>query len=115
MKTRAIVSQNRKDIVFRPVQFTPSISEEFDICCVGHNFFKIPQPLGEGYVVQDYLLDQTQLTHGGAHMVDPLQLDLTQSSGYAFHLRAACGKRFHVRLPKGVTELGFSAYLGRAG
>ena len=46
-------------------------------------------------------------------MADPIQFDLTQSSGYSFNILAACGKRFHVNLPSNVTNASFSAYLGR--
>ena len=94
------------------------ITEEFDICCVGHNFFPLPsdvlhpsEPMR--YVVQDYLLDQSRRTGAGAAMVERTQADFTASVGYAFQLRASCGKAFHVKPPVGVAAVSFVAYLGR--
>ena len=105
-------------VISRPRPPFDVISEEFDVCCTGHNFFALPNDVllprePARYVVQDYLLDQSHLTGGGAAMVERTQADFTASTGYSFQLRASCGKAFHVKLPVGVTDISFVAYLGR--
>src|SRR5713101_2379191 len=74
----------------------PILTEEINVCCVGHVFGKLPVLPGQsgGHFVQDFLVDQSQSTGGGARMVDPVQFDLTQSPGYVFRIQASCGKRF---------------------
>ncbi len=61
----------------------------------------------------DFFVDQSQSTAGGVKMADQIQFDFTRSSAYMFSVSAACGKQFNVNLPSGVTNIGFSAYLGR--
>lgn len=94
------------------------LTEDLYVCCIGHAFGQIPpetQPPGAKpvYFVTDFLVDQSQSTGGGAKMTDPIQFDLTRSSGYTFQLLAACGKLIQVNLPDNVTTANFSAYLGR--
>jgi hypothetical protein len=94
------------------------LTEDLYVCCIGHAFGQIPpETLPPGtqpvYFVTDFLVDQSQSTGGGAKMIDPIQFDLTRSSGYMFQILAACGKIFHVNLPANVSSANFSAYLGR--
>jgi hypothetical protein len=98
-----------------PVPVEPILGEDLYVCCIGHAFGQIPPEPGipPRFFVTDFLVDQSQSTGGGARMADPIQFDLTQSSGYSFNILAACGKRFHVNLPSNVTNASFSAYLGR--
>ncbi len=96
----------------------PILSEDIFVCCIGHAFGEVPptmlppgaQPI---YFVTDFLIDQSQSTNGGSVLADPIQFDLTQSTGYMYQILAACGKRFHVKLPVNVSGTNFSAYLGR--
>jgi hypothetical protein len=91
------------------------LTEDLQVCCVGHSFGPKPDGLGgpAAYYVQDFLVDQSQSTGGGAFMADPIQFDLTRSTGYRYRISAACGKHFVVNLPAGATNAYFSGYLGR--
>jgi hypothetical protein len=92
------------------------LSEDLYVCCTGHAFGVVP-PDDPGdppiYFVHDILVDQSQSTGGGAFMADPIQFDLTRSTGYIYRISALCGKHFHINLPANVTNAYFSAYLGR--
>ena len=48
-------------------------------------------------------------------MADPIQFDLTRSTGYVFWILASCGKQLRISLPANVASAYFSAYLGRQG
>jgi hypothetical protein len=114
--TVPVTGSLKKRIPF-PFPLIPILSEDIYVCCVGHSFSRLPNdvlPIDSPpiYIVEDFLVDQSQSTGGGALLADPLQFDLAQSSGYRFRIFAGCSKRFHVTLPNGVGA-NFSAYLGR--
>jgi hypothetical protein len=98
------------------VPLGPKIIENLVVTSIGHAFGQIP-PVVPGpklYFVQDFLVDQSQSTGGGAMMQDPLQFDLSAAYGYRYNVTAPSGMKFQVKAPPGAEQLSFSAYLGRA-
>jgi len=101
-----------------PVPVAPILTESIYVCSIGHAFGQFPTellPPGSEpvYFVSDFLVDQSQSTGGGAFLADPIQFDLTKTTGYMFSILAASGRNFHITVPNNVTGVYFSAYLGR--
>jgi hypothetical protein len=101
-----------------PVPLAPILTESIYVCSIGHAFGQFPTellPPGSEpvYFVSDFLVDQSQSTGGGAFLADPIQFDLTQSTGYMFSILAPSGRNFHITLPDNVSSVYYSAYLGR--
>jgi hypothetical protein len=96
---------------------SPVLAEDIKISSIGHAFGQLPTELSHGrpplYFVHDFLLDQSQSTGGGSALVDPLQFDLNNSAGYKYILQAASDRTFQIDLPTGVSNIYFSAGLGR--
>jgi hypothetical protein len=76
----------------------------------------IPQidPGPKHYIAQDFLVDQSQSTGGGAMMQDPTQFDLSAAYGYRYSVNAPPGMWLQVKAPPDAVQVGFSAFLGRA-
>src|SRR6516162_5565746 len=98
-----------------PLLTEPILSEDIYVCCIGHAFGQAPTDPGQppAYFVNDFLVDQSQSTGCGSFMMDPIQFDLTKSKGYMYRVFGACGKKFPVNIPSGVSNAYFSAWLGR--
>ena len=98
-----------------PVPVGPILSEDIYVCCIGHAFGQVPPEPGAdpAYFVNDFLVDQSESTGGGSFLADPIQFDLTQSTGYMYRILASCGKQVKINLPANVTGAYFSAWLGR--
>lgn len=94
----------------------PKIVENIVVTSLGHAFGPVPTdgPGPKRYFVQDFLVDQSQSTGGGAVLQSPLQFDLSASYGYRYSVTAPSGMRFQVKAPAGAAALSFSAFLGRA-
>jgi hypothetical protein len=71
----------------------PKVAENIVVTSIGHAFGPIPPaaPGPKRYFVQDFLLDQSQSTGGGAAMQDPVQFDLSAAYGYRFSITAPPG------------------------
>jgi hypothetical protein len=99
-----------------PVPVGPKITETLVVTSIGHTFGLIA-PIDPGpkhYIVQDFLVDQSQSTGGGAMMQNPIQFDLSAAYGYRYSVNAPPGMWFQVKAPPGTERLSFSACLGRA-
>jgi hypothetical protein len=99
-----------------PVPVGPKITETLLVTSIGHTFGSVPsiEPGPRQYFVQDFLVDQSQTTGGGAMMQNPLQFDLSVAYGYRYSVNAPAGFLFQVKAPPGAVQLSFGAYLGRA-
>jgi hypothetical protein len=112
--------QSRVGAKFQDAAFSifirPSIVESFRPCCVGHTFTKInsfpPDPLE--YIVQDFLVDTSGLSHGGDQMEKLIQIGLNEATTIQYRvLLNPCKRRFSVKLPATIKRGLFSIELGR--
>ncbi len=91
------------------------IKETLIPCCIGHTFTKHPGFPGEPvrYDIQDFLVDSSGISGGGAPMEPVIQVGLNESKKAAYFIKTdKCKNRFEVTPPKGTTY-SFSSYLGR--
>lgn len=91
------------------------IRETLIPCCIGHTFTKHPDFPGApvGYVIQDFLVDSSGLSGGGAEMEPVLQVGLNESKKAEYIIKPGkCKNIFEVKTLKG-TICYFSSYLGR--
>lgn len=99
-----------------PVPVGPKITETLIVTSIGHTFGSIA-PIGHGptyYFAQDFLVDQSQSTGGGALMQDPMQFDPSAAYGYRYRVNAPSGMWFQVKAPPDAMQVSFNACLGRA-
>ncbi|MFM9910184.1 MAG: hypothetical protein ACKVOW_12580 [Chitinophagaceae bacterium] len=91
------------------------IRETLIPCCIGHTFTKYPGFPGEPvrYVIQDFLVDSSGISGGGAPMEPIIQVGLNESIKAVYSIKTGkCKNRFEVIPPKGAL-CSFSSYLGR--
>jgi hypothetical protein len=78
----------------------PAIVETVRITRVGHTFGPLPPLVGSGYIVQDFLLDQTGASGTDGKMAATHAFDLTQSTSFRFNvLPSAQTRRIAVKPP----------------
>jgi hypothetical protein len=93
------------------------ITENINVCNIGHAFGKNPGVFNNAhqqqYFLQDFIVDQSQSTGGGAAMADPTSFDLSSARAYQFWVANPCGKKFKITMPAGVTKIYFEMFMGR--